>query len=274
MATVRFTVTRTLALALGLAASQSPAEVPAEYREAVTRAETLGTAIYVHDSAGARATDELIDRGLLEKDKRLRGWITALPPNSDSVLVTFVGEDGGTTKALYRILVPPNAQPPHFEALKPAQPLTDTERALFAARTLAVAQLNNDKDRCAASYNSVVLPIERAGDPFILVYLLAATNEPGVVVAGGHIRYEVSPDGTHIEGQRTFTRSCMEIPPEPKDKKVAAVMLTHLLDPTPTEIHVFLSREYRRPFFIGTAENDLVWRVDGSHINLMDQQKK
>ena len=63
-------------------------------------------------------------------------------------------------------------------------------------------------------------------------------------------------------------------PRPPNRKDVQGMMLTHLLDPTPTEIHVFLSRSYGRPFFIATTENELLWKVDGSHIELVDTGEK
>jgi hypothetical protein len=232
----------------------------------------LGTSIYVHDSAASRATDELIRRGFVDTDKRIRGWITAMNGSADAVIVTFVGDVDGTPHALYRVSVPPADAEPGFEVLKPAQSLTHVERALYAARTLAIADLKKQKDLCAETYNTVVLPLQRQGDPVILVYALAATDKPGVVVAGGHIRYSISADGARIEGQRTFTKSCMVMSPDDAadPKNVEAMVLTHLLDPVPTEIHVFLSRLHKRPFYIGTSMNQLVWKVDGSVIQLMD----
>jgi hypothetical protein len=251
-------------------------DVPPEYAAAIERAEWLGTALYVHDAAAASATDELGRRGALNNDPRIRGWITAMPGNSDAVLVTFVGPVDGTPHALYRVTVPPENRALHYEKLNPPLPLTSAENASYAARTLAIAEFSKEEQRCSKAYNSVVLPIQRQGDPFILVYLLAATDQPGVIVAGGHLRYEVSPDGKKIEGKRTFTNSCMVIPPPSgvNQDKIAAVTLTHLLDPTPTEIHVFMSRLYNKPFFIGTPENDRVWKVDGRSIRLMDSDKK
>jgi hypothetical protein len=263
------------ALAFSCGISLAGPEVPAEFTPVIERAEWLGTALYVHDSAAARATDELMRRGVLEKDTRIRGWITAMTDNSNAVLVTFVGEQDGTPHALHRVTVRAGTRSLRYQALTPALPLTTDESASYAARTLALDELNKESERCSETYNTVVLPIQRQGDHFILVYLLAATNQSGVVVAGGHIRYEVSPDGKRIEGQRTFTRSCLVIPQEnaEKGKTPVAMMLTHLLDPTPTEIHVFMSRLYEKPFYIGTAENDLVWLVDGSSIRLLDASK-
>ena len=45
-----------------------------------------------------------------------------------------------------------------------------------------------------------------------------------------------------------------------------AFMLTHLLDPTPTEIHVFLSRCTASPLYVMTEAGN--WLVDGAEIKL------
>ncbi len=44
-------------------------------------------------------------------------------------------------------------------------------------------------------------------------------------------------------------------------------MVTHLLDPVPTEIHVFASYNLRMPVFVATADKR-VWKVQGSDITL------
>ncbi len=249
-------------------------EIPAEYRPAIERAEYLGTALYVHDVAAARASDELTKRRVFKKDKRVQGWITEIVEGGD-VVVTFAGEDGGAAMALYRVRVPPEGRTATYEALVPAQPLSVSERALFAARTVATAEFSKRKEICSTMYNTVVLPIQRPGDPFILVYLLAATTKPDVLVAGGHVRYEVSPDGAHIEGERTFTKSCLELPlaPPKKDHKLASLMMTHLLDPTPTEVHVFLSRLHDMRLAIGAVESGILWEVLGSEIGFVTRRE-
>jgi len=262
-------------LATSIDASAATLEIPPEYRVAIEQAKRLGTTLYVHDSAAWHATDELASRHILEKDGRIRGWITAMHDKADAVIVTFVGEQDGKLLALYRVIVPAEGRKLEFEALKPALPLTESERASFAARSLAMDALMREKEHCAEQYNSVVLPIRNGDEPQILVYLLAATAEPDVIVAGGHIRYAISADGAKIEDQRTFTKSCMALSAKnaPNPRNVEAMMLTHLLDPTPTEIHVFLSRSYERPFFIATTENNLLWKVDGRSIELVDTRK-
>jgi hypothetical protein len=266
--TKRRLIPLTALLAFLLPALGGAAETPGEYREAVDRAVVLGTALFVHDAAAARATDELFRRRVIKKDKRLRGWITEVARNPNGVIVTFVGEEGGEPRALYRVRIPTGDAPLVYEALKPAQPLSDSERGRFAARTLAIDEFAKRPERCAKSYNTVVLPMERPGDPFILVYLLAATDRDDLIVAGGHVRYEVSPDGAHIEGERPFTKACFDMP---KDKKAVALTMTHLLDPTPTEVHVFLSRLHQVPLYVSTVPSGIVWLVDGSRIEFIQR---
>jgi hypothetical protein len=88
-------------------------------------------------------------------------------------------------------------------------------------------------------------------------------------VAGGHFRYDFSLDGKLLEAQRAFTRSCFNIDaPDEKKGKPVAFMLTHLLDPTPTEIHVFLSRLHGQTVYVMTEAG--TWSVDGGTINFVE----
>jgi hypothetical protein len=51
-------------------------------------------------------------------------------------------------------------------------------------------------------------------------------------------------------------------------KEVAGLMLTHLLDPAPTEIHVFLSLAHRVPLWVMTTQNQYLWRVEHGRIRI------
>jgi hypothetical protein len=46
---------------------------------------------------------------------------------------------------------------------------------------------------CASPYNAVVLPASLRGETGWLVYLLAATTEPGRKILTGHLRVHSSP---------------------------------------------------------------------------------
>jgi len=110
--------------------------------------------------------------------------------------------------------------------------------------------------------DTVVLPADPATGNLVRVYMLAATTVPEVMVAGGHFLYAYSADGT-LKFQRSFTKSCFEIPlaEDQKKGKLAAVTLSHLLDSTPTEIHVFLNRNYGKSIYLATVENSRMWII-------------
>jgi hypothetical protein len=51
----------------------------------------------------------------------------------------------------------------------------------------------------------------------------------------------------------------------PAGAKSAALFITHLLDPVPTEIHVFSSLVAHVPVMVGTRDGR-IWAVDGTRI--------
>jgi hypothetical protein len=227
--------------------------------------------LFAHDSAAATATDELASRKILESDKRLRGWLTDSDGN-EAVLVTFVGEEAGAISALYRVRVSAGDAAPRFEALDKPEPLGESAAARWLARQDALGRLEKREDLCSERYNTVVLPADSATAGAIHVYLLAATTRAGEIVAGGHFRYDYSADGRKFQSQRAFTKSCFRIqPPDEKQGKPVAFFLTHLLDPTPTEIHVFLSRLHGQMVMVGTSYG--TWIVDGADIKLDERRK-
>ena len=255
----------TLLLAQGAVAGEL--DIPAQYAKAVDRANQLGQLIYLHDSAASRATDELMRRGILEKDKRLRGWLTDQVGDSDEVIVSFVGEDLRNPVVLYFLNVSGD-RPPEFKSPDPAAPLDAAHRGRWLAREAAKKLLVARTDRCGESYNTVVLPAASDGSSGIRVYFLAATSQPDLMIAGGHFLYEFNADGTKLKSQRAFTRSCIDISlkADPEKGELKAITLTHLLDPTPTEIHTFLSRNYGQNIYLGTTGNSMMWIIMGGNI--------
>lgn len=232
--------------------------IPEELGPAVDRANAAGALLWRHDSAAARATDQLADRGVLEEDDRIRGWLTDEYVSGDEVgvIVTFVGQVDDRTLGLYRVRIPPQGDPV-FEALKPEVALDASQQARLQARNSAIEVLEKAELRCGESYNTVVLPA--SGEHGIRVYLLAATSQPDLVIAGGHYLHEYSAEGTRLLSQRPFTRSCMDIPLKSDKGEIEALTLSHLLDPTPTEVHSYLSRYARKNIYLVTTSNSLVW---------------
>jgi hypothetical protein len=260
------------------AAGAADLEIPAKYAAAIDRANELGASIYQHDMAAWRATDVLTEHKALGPDTRVRGWLTDeyVSGKGTGVLVTFIANDREKPEAIYRVRVPPDG-PPGYEALTPPAPLDDAQLARWRARNAAMDAMVARTDLCKESYNTVVLPAGTAGFKGIPVYLLAATAEPDVVVAGGHFLYEYSRDGSRLLSQRSFTRSCIDIPSggDPSKGKPVALTLTHLMDETPTEVHAWLSRNYGRNIYLGTTSNSLMWAiVDGRIVGAISIDEK
>jgi hypothetical protein len=265
-----------LAAALAVFGAASALEIPEEYRAAVQSARQVGITLFIHDAAAWRATDELASRQVLQRDARLRGWLTDDGPDGKSIVVTFVGDDSGKPMGLHRVEVPQGDRKPVYTELKPATALDRSQLARWKARESALEALNARDDRCSEHYNTVVLPFDPIAGDLIRVYLLAATQRPRVMVVGGHFLFEFSVDGERLVNQRGFTRSCFEapIPSESKSGKPVAFMLTHLLDPAPTELHVFLSRSHDMPINLMTVQNELLWLVSGREVELVESMRK
>ena len=51
-----------------------------------------------------------------------------------------------------------------------------------------------------------------------------------------------------------------------------ALVVTHFLDPTPTEIHVFSSLAAQVPIYVATTQNKHVWSVEGSKIRIVSDR--
>lgn len=246
------------ACASAIAAPPSPTEV-AQYNAAIKDASHWGQLMYDHDQAAWKATDVLMADKAASKDKRLRGWITEA--TDAGVRVVFVGEEGGTMVALYEITPAASSK---IVTDSPARPMSTEERAEFTARSTAVAALGA---RCTEKYNSVVLSDGSGDDRKWRVYLMPAPADPKVIPMGGYFRYEISPDGKTILDQRPFTKSCAMLPKDtlPKGMKSAGLAITHLLDPQPTEVHVFVSLTYKETVFVMTP-NSIIWKVSGDTV--------
>ena len=83
------------------------------------------------------------------------------------------------------------------------------------------------------SHDSSSVPVSIASNTLSGNYPQTIT---GSYPFGGHYRIDVK-DGA-IVSQRAFARSCLEMP-VPKGQQPMAMAVMHLLDPIPTEIHVF-----------------------------------
>jgi hypothetical protein len=266
-----------MALMLPLATLASPAEPlpeqlpPDQEAAALKAAEATGRELYRHDQAGAVVSDAVLEHQLIRRDRRIAGWITER--RGTDIVVTFYGADRGQSpQALYRAMVSAaGTLTGPLETLDPPMQLTDSEAAAVAARTAA---LGSGFTPCSKQYNTVVLPEGEGADRHWTVYLLPGTIKRGVVPIGGTYRVQITADGKTVMATRAFTRSCIALDSGGRgDDKPVVMIITHTLDPVPTEAHVFWSLWAHMPMFVLTPPNGTEWGIENGHIELMERSK-
>jgi hypothetical protein len=232
---------------------------PDQEASALKAAEATGVAIYRHDQAAAVATDAAFKLPEFKNDKRIKGWITEEQPNQ--IVVTFIDQ---TPAALYRVTVSKDGVAGPVMKLETPVTLTPYEAGAAAARAAALA---SKFQPCSEKYNSVVLPSTDATENSWTVYLIPGTTKNNVVPIGGTYRVEVS--GSNVVSQRGFTRTCIALQTDPR---AVGLMITHLLDPVPTEAHVFWSLWAKKPMYVATPPNGTIWIVEGTKIKLFERK--
>ena len=261
----RFAVLAALLLILVYQPVAVRAQTPEEQAR-IAWAEQRGQLLFEIDRAAWVTTDDLAARIGDLRRSGIRGWTVERDGNAYAV-VYYVGE-GATRAALYRGRVENNrvvSAEVFAEGSRP--PLTPAELRLADAR-LVVERLGR-RPCTEASFNVAVIPPESPDAP-IDVYALSAQTENDVYPFGGHFRATLSPSG-EIIAQRAFTNSCLNMSTRGGARQqTAALVVSHMLDPIPTEIHVFLSIWARLPVFVATGNPRRVWEVHGREIELVE----
>jgi hypothetical protein len=147
------------------------------------------------------------------------------------------------------------------------KPLTAAQLRLAKATNTARAVAASNKFLlCAAKpFNTVTIPPANAEGP-IDVYLLTPQVKTGVIPFGGHHKVTIAADGSATA--RPYTRSCLDMAAAEKSKGApVAFTVSHLLDPTPTEVHVFSSMAARMPVIVATTSNKSVWAIENGTIS-------
>jgi hypothetical protein len=243
--------------------------VTPEQQAAIDLAEERGALIYAYDQAAWHATDDMRTK-LPDAASRVGGWIVDGPV--DAPVTIFFDRDPQQPHAVYEA---------HFRngALVESKVLgPDDDRSLSAerlrlirARRAALEAFGKAEVKTCSpqSPNTVVLP---PGQPegAVLVYVLTPQPDLKTFPLGGHYRVAIAADGTAGD-VRSFANSClMMAPPDGKGKEPEMFFTTHLLDPVPTEIHVFTSLAAHLPIGVLTTTNKRLWIVDGAHIQATD----
>ncbi len=256
-----------LALLAFCLAAPAPAQTPGE-RTQLDWAAQRGRLLFEIDRAAWVTTDDLRERLRRDDLGLVRGW--TVERDGAGYAVTYYAGEGDARAALYRGRVENRRVVSREVFPAGSRPLlTPFQRRLADARG-AVGRLG--KRPCTpAAFNATVIPPETPDGP-IDVYALSAQTEVGTFPFGGHFRATLSPAG-EIVAQRDFTRAClnMQTPSTAQDRPVA-LAVSHLLDPTPTEIHVFMSIWIGLPVFVATSGG--TWEVAGARIELIERRSR
>jgi len=230
-------------------------------QSALRAAEDRGRQIYLHDHAVVVVSDAAQPLFTEMVRQHLRGYITE--EKGGAIVVTYYGTgEGGRLVAWYRGAVGPDGRLlGKVSQYEIPQALSEFEERAAAARETGM----HYKFRpCAQNYNSVVLPKPGGWQ----VYLIAGTTDNNVVPFGGTYRIDLDASGHNIVADRGFTKSCLTLSTQTKaGEKPVAIVVSHLLDPQPTEVHVFWQLWSRQQWYVGTTQNNSAWRIEKGQIS-------
>lgn len=247
-------------------ASQAALPVSAAEQAQLDEAAARGALLYAYDQAAWHGTDEMQAK-LADPASKIGGWIVDGPAEAPELV--FFDKDKAEPHAVFLVSFRGGRLVSSHEAGPQERQLSPERRRLVAALATASAALIEKKvSACSQSrFNSVVLPPSTPGGP-TLVYFLTPQPANDVIPFGRHYRVAVGADGKAGE-VRAFTNSCAFVPKGPPN--AVGLVVTHLLDPVPTEIHVFSSYVSKVPVYVATVKNRRMWEVDRTKIRLVKQ---
>jgi len=239
--------------------------VPFDLQEGVARANILGTNLFLLDVATARATDALGER-IGPPDRSGIGHYLALMGDDGegkldgSVQVLFF-TDEEVPRLAYRVIIGGSAG--HTtQVLEQAPPAVVHEpvMTLLNARWLALEAV----PRSNQSMNTVLIPQNGR----IVVYVLAATNEPNMAVLGRHYRVDVAEDGAAVDRVTALSKAELQLPTRDRaGQRLASLAITDGEAEFPTETHVFASRLANVPLYVTTGRGR--WKVRATGIDYL-----
>ncbi|HEX8640191.1 MAG TPA: hypothetical protein VF704_03440 [Allosphingosinicella sp.] len=252
-------------------ATEAPAAAPSTPAPPLTAAEQAqlrrhverGRLLAAIARAGMIATQDMLSRVADPEGAGIAGWLAL--PEGNAMTVTFYADTDAGPRAVYRANVlggRVTSRNVYTGADRP--PLGPTEARMAAARAVAAGQEHRP---CGGDqFNYLVVPPANADAP-VVVYQVTPAVQRGRIPLGGHFRTTVMANGSVAE-MRGFTNACLdaELPPAAAGQPPRPIGVTHLLDPTPTEIHVLTAMLAGRPLLVATGGPERVWLVTGASI--------
>jgi hypothetical protein len=228
---------------------------PAELAPALAEVTVLGREIHRRDMFAWWASDAAVPQLTAADAEVLRVWVLDA---DDPSLIHFVAELDDTPRSLLRVRC---IEANNCTVERPAEPPPLSERNAAQLHAIATASQHASFEPTSERYNQVVIP---TADSRWAVYLIAATTDPNLVMLGRHYRFLVSADGASVVEWRAFSKTALalELHPAgmPEGASLEALVVSHLLDPIPTELHVWAALNYRTK--LGVMTGSTLWMID------------
>lgn len=228
--------------------------------------EKLGRDIYEQDQWAWKATD-IVFAKRSEDERRadgMSGWITDRVDGKPRV--RFVKQGAGGPEVLYDVVFEDGREGAY--SVPADRTLKADEIAQLDARSLAI---QGAARKCSPNYNTVALK-DPSGDGW-LVWALATTADPDLIIIGGHFRFTISADGKEVKQRDEMSKGCLRFSRKamnvPTDGRLDSLIVNHLPSLTPVETHVFSNLTYALKLIVGTMDGR-AWKVDGGHVANID----
>ncbi len=217
----------------------------------IEKAEKIGKEIYEQDELAWKATDLLIEKKLIKKDSKITGWVVDNKKSPQTVY--FMGEEGKDIISVYGVEFKDGKM-----NLLTSPEIEEKHKIMFKARQNAIKQIKNG---CFSNYNTIVIDDEKS----YLVYILGATTKANTMVFGIHYKAKMSKKNGSLLMFDPLAKSCLSM----EVKKDAIPVVTHLINETPIETHVFLSLSHKLPLYVGT--NTGAFKIENGKIEFMGE---
>jgi len=236
-------------------------DIPGPLRLQVQQAEARGLRLRLHDLAAWLSTDELKKLNAFEgQPGKLAGWLTKDVEGGVRIRYFIDAADGPRAFAS-AVLDTGTTRIRDLKLLAPAEPADEHELRQLKARATA---LQAPRLSCTSSLNTVIL--EEPGFDSVRVYLFSGWDEQAAPM-GGHSRFLLSPDGSTILDSFQQTVSCLNFASKPDPKEMIFVSDDH--EGPPSELQVFLQRQYEVPVVVHMHGDDSVWKVQDGLLYLL-----
>jgi len=249
----------------------TPAPAPARPPEPLTRAQraeleaaaTRGRLLGAIAQAGQVATQDMLARVSDPDGAGISGWIAE--PEGNGVAVTFYADTDAGPAAVYRANILGGRVQGRDVHLAGQRPALNPIQARMAAARAATAGL--DHQVCGGSdFNAFVVPPATPDGP-IDVYQISPQSARGRYPIGGHYKTTIAADGS-VAASRGFTNACLDanVAAPAAGARPEPIAVTHLLDPLPTEVHVFLSIWTGHPLVVVAGDPQRLFAVTPDRI--------